>query len=253
MNDHPNPRPPAWFLDHLVAEIDRFVTVIDAADLSTPVPTCPGWDVGRLVEHVGQIHRWARFCIQHARPPSDRESSALESFDPEDPVVWFVEGANALVATLRQVDPAAPTWHPFRDEQVAAFWFRRQAHEIAMHRWDAESALGEPSPIDPDLASDGIDEYLDSTIPRIVARRGTPLPAGSIHLHCTDVDGEWLVWSRRDEYFLVRSHQKGDAALRGPAEALLLRLWARIGDDDERLRPVGDTTVLADWLALGGN
>ena len=29
-----------------------------------------------------------------------------------------------------------------------------------MHRWDAEAATGTPAPIDPDLAEDGIDEFL---------------------------------------------------------------------------------------------
>jgi uncharacterized protein (TIGR03083 family) len=244
---------PAWYLGHLEADVERFLAVIQGNDLSTPVPSCPGWDLGRLTEHLGQIHRWARFCIEHARPPGDREATEVETYDDAHAVAWFQHGAAALVATLRAVDPDAPTWHPFRDPQVAGFWFRRQAHEAAMHRWDAEAAVGDPSPIDPELASDGIDEYLDSTIPRIVARRSISLPSGSLHVHCTDVAGEWLAWTKRRQYFLARVHEKGDAALRGPAEAILLRLWGRITDADERLDPIGDSHVLAAWLAIGGN
>ena len=41
-------------------------------------------------------------------------------------------------------------------------WPRRQAHEINVHRRDAELAAGlEPAAMDPELASDGIDEYFE--------------------------------------------------------------------------------------------
>ncbi|MCB0966113.1 MAG: hypothetical protein KDB37_04705, partial [Ilumatobacter sp.] len=78
------------------------------------------------------------------------------------------------------------------------------------------------------------------------------LPAGSLHVHCTDVDGEWLVWNEGGEYRMKRAHEKGDAALRGPAEAILLRLWGRTSDRSDELSPVGDEHVLAEWLAFAG-
>ncbi len=106
--------------------------------------------------------------------------------------------------------------------------------------------------IDATLASDGIDEYFELAVPRLVARTGLRLPEGTLHVHCTDVDGEWLVWAHHGEFRMVRSHQKGDAALRGPAEALLLRLWGRTGDQAPGLDPIGDEHVLASWLSIAG-
>ena len=79
---------------------------------------------------------------------------------------------------------------------------------------------------------------------RHVGRESVTLPAGSLHLHCTDTHGEWLVTIDDDGYHLVRAHAKGDAALRGPAEALLLRLWNRDTDRADELSPVGDERVL---------
>ena len=46
-----------------------------------------------------------------------------------------------------------------------AFWARRQAHETAVHRYDAQSAApgGPPAPagaFDPAFAADGVDELI---------------------------------------------------------------------------------------------
>jgi uncharacterized protein (TIGR03083 family) len=242
----------SWYLDHVLADVDRFAAAMDVGPLDTPVGACTGWDLARLTAHLGQIHRWARFCAINARSPDADEAAALESFEPANAADWLRAGARELVETLGALDPEAPTWHPFPAEQVTSFWPRRQAHETAMHRWDAEHAVGATSPIEPKLASDGIDEYLEIVIPRLIVREGITLPPGSVHLHCTDVDGEWLVFADDTGYQLVRAHQKGDAALRGPAEAMLLRLWHRDSGRESELSPVGDESVLDAWLALGG-
>lgn len=176
----------------------------------------------------------------------------MESFDAGVAADWMRTGAARLAETLRSLDPDAPTWHPFPVEQVASFWPRRQAHETAMHRWDAERAVGRPAAIDPELASDGIDEYFEIVIPRLVARDAIALPAGSVHLHCTDVHGEWLIRADDDGFQMIRAHQKGDAALRGPAASILLRLWGRESDKTGELEPIGDGSVLDAWLAIGG-
>lgn len=239
----------------MLADVERFAAAIERAgpgEMRAPVAACPGWTLDRLAEHLGQIHRWARFCATNARPPGDDETEALESYDSARAAAWLRQGADALADTLRGLDPAAPTWHPFPVDRVARVWPRRQAHETAIHRWDAERALGEPSPIDRELASDGIDEYFEIALPRLMVREGVALPAGSLHLHCTDVEGEWLVWSEDGVLQVVRAHQKGDAALRGPAEAILLRLWGRTSPLADQLSPVGDEAVLDAWLSIAG-
>ena len=117
---------------------------------------------------------------------------------------------------------------------------------MSVHRWDAEHAVGATTPIDPELASDGIDEHLD-----LVMRRDRRAPrAGTAACTCIapTPHGEWLVAVDGADYRLVRAHEKGDAALRGPAEPLLLRLWRRRSDRLDELSPVGDEAVLASWL-----
>ena len=233
-------------LAHIRSDAARIADVVARGPLDAPVAACPGWDIRQLARHVGSVHRWAKAAALEARRPE------LEPEDPSDAELadWVREGADALTAALASIDPDAPTWHPFPVEMVARVWPRRQAIETALHRWDAEAAIGAVTPIDAALASDGVDEYFELGLPRLVVREAITLPAGSLHVHCTDVEGEWLVRADGSSVELERRHAKGDAALRGPAETLLLAMWDRA--PVEALEVVGDESVARAWLALPG-
>lgn len=240
------------YVDHLEADLERFVAAVRRGPLDAPVRACPGWDLRQLTLHQGHIHRWSRLALLTAENPQ------VAAFVQPDPAAgadaladWLAKGGARLAATMRTVDPVAPTWHPFLVERVAGVWPRRQAHEIAIHRWDAERAVATAAPIDPELASDGIDEFFEVTHPRTMTREQAPPPAGSLHVHCTDVPGEWLAWYDADGYHFTREHAKGDAALRGPADQVLLALYHR-DHDEGALSPVGDPDVLAAWLGVPG-
>ena len=69
---------------------------------------------------------------------------------------------------------------------------------------------------------------------------------GTIHLHATDTDGEWLVRLGPDGITFDHGHAKGDVALRGPAEDLLLWVWNRAPVDD-RFEVFGDPALLETW------
>ena len=242
---------PSWYVEHLREQGERFAAAVERGPLDAGVDACPGWHLSNLVEHLGLIHRWATYCIANGEPPTEAAGPMPEPERDRLPG-WYRDSLAGLITELERLDPDGPTWHPFPVAQIGRVWPRRQAHETAMHRWDAERAVGEPSAFDPELASDGIDEYFEITIPRLMVREGLSLPTGSLHVHCTDVDGEWLVWNDDGEYRLKRAHEKGDAALRGPAAAILLRLWNRDSGMADELSPVGDEQVLADWLAIAG-
>jgi hypothetical protein len=115
------------------------------------------------------------------------------------------------------------------------------AHEVIVHRWDAERAAGLEPVIDPVLASDGIDEFLTFFV--------TPegwgpydVPTASVHLHATDTPGEWLVSLGDGTSIVTREHAKGDAAMRGNASDLLLALWERVPLD--RIDVIGDPAAV---------
>ena len=236
------------YVERLLADADRFADAVLTGPLDSPVSGCTGWDLEQLTRHMAYTHRWAQHCVEHAQRPADGVIAEPEAgVDATLLASWLRQGAGDLGAALRSADPHSPTWHPFPVTKVTGVWARRQAHETSIHRWDAQHAVGTADPIDAAFASDGIDEYFNVALPRTVIRDRLATPAGSVHVHCTDIDGEWLAWFDDDGYHLVAEHRKGDAALRGPAEQLLLALYQRDGDRSD-LSPVGDEAVLNAWF-----
>lgn len=203
------------------------------------VPSCPGWDVAELLAHVGIVHRWASSVLAgglsfpEVEPPPGAQR-------PE----WVVAGATDLADVLAAADPQTPAWS-WTDDRTVGFWARRQAAETAVHRVDAELAAGRPGPVERDLAVDAVDEFLAM----LTARRQAPdLPTtGTVHLHCTDGDGEWLVRLTDSGPVVTREHAKGDVALRGAASDLLLVAYGRLGVDV--VETFGDATLAGAFLA----
>jgi uncharacterized protein (TIGR03083 family) len=65
-----------------------------------------------------------------------------------------------LIDTLAATDPEVNVYTWYAPDHSAGFWYRRMAHETAVHRVDIELSQGPPSPIATDLAVDGLDEVL---------------------------------------------------------------------------------------------
>ena len=160
-----------------------------------------------------------------------------------DPFPRFEEQRARLIDVLTAADPADPVWTWSSDNSVG-FIIRRMAHETAVHRWDAQATAGERGIIDGELASDGIDELLNTFLPFFDAKAGDV--GGSVHIHCGDVPGEWTIRVGDNGFVVAPEHAKGDCALRGPASDLLLALWKRVGLDE--IDVVGDRAVAERFL-----
>ncbi|MFT7504174.1 MAG: hypothetical protein ACI91Q_002988 [Gammaproteobacteria bacterium] len=234
------------YLNALRADADLMSAAIRTGDSSALVAACPEWDLSKLLEHTGWVHRWATDAIINGTAPA-RETDFGPGND-ENLAVWIVEGAAALINAIGATEPDAPTWHPFSLEQQVWVWARRQALETAMHRWDAQTAIGVQAGLDPELSSEGIQEYFELGLPRVLSRAKIDPPAVSLHVHCTDVDGEWLVWGEDGKYRMLPVHDKGDAAIRGTAADIWLLLMGRL--DRSELNIVGDASAADAWLDL---
>jgi uncharacterized protein (TIGR03083 family) len=233
--------PPERWLDHLERECGRFSAVLADGDLAAPVPACPGWDLAALTGHLGGVHRWARDGVAEGRPTEEERPYPADRAPLR---AWFDESAADLLATLRAAGPTAPCWHFGPAPRTAAFWFRRQAHETAMHARDAEEAAwGRRTPLDPELVADGIDEILTMFLPRQVRLGRLDPPAQVAELRATDTDAGPF-----------RLAPAGDGELVGvvhaPAETLLLLLWRRHGVDAPGVRVEGDADRVRALLAL---
>ena len=74
-----------------------------------------------------------------------------------------------------------------------------------------------------------------------MARREEDPATATVHLHATDVEGEWLVTLGGSTVAVEHGHAKGDAAVRGTAADLHLWLWGRVPLD--RLVVFGDPAI----------
>lgn len=210
--------------------------------LRRSVPACPGWTVEDLVGHTSQVQRWATRIV--LAPPGERVPRQVEE-TPSGPAVidFFTDGSEALMQALTTVD-LSHELYSFVGTRPARWWLRRQAHEAVVHAWDRQDATGEPDPIAPEVATDGIDELLEVYLdPRVVDTAGFSSAGESLHVHATDADGEWMVRVAPGSIELTREHGKGDLALRGPAADLLLVLWNRRPVEATAVEPFGSLDV----------
>ena len=231
--------------------------LVDGADLTVRVPTCPDWTLRQLATHVGRAHRWAAEIVgtrsERAIAFRDVPGGRMPD-DPAEQAGWLRAGADGLITALGEAGDAK-VW-AFGEQRPAGFWARRMTHETAVHGADAQIAGGGRPLIPADVAADGIDEWLTSVA---APDNGEPdvraegLAAGeSLHVHASDVPdgtGEWLVSHGPAGVTVRRAHEKATLALRGGASDLLLVLLRRLPPDDPAVTVHGDPAVLGRWLA----
>ena len=211
--------------------------------LDAPVRACGSWRVADLLWHMGEVHR---FWTAMALSGTTTRTETLRDERPEemDMIRWYEEVVSRLVSTVSTLSPDQPCW-TWAGPQNIAWLTRRMAHETAVHAWDAGWAAGLRPEIDSEFASDGIDEFLFVMTPLV--REGQPIVGGSVHVHCTDVEGEWLLTPGDGlEMVVTREHKKGAVALRGTASDLLLVLWRRLPIDIVEV--IGDSSVAERFL-----
>jgi len=201
-------------------------------DTPPPVPSCPEWTTVDLVRHIGRVHRLVNHVIVERlqSPPPNRKSLFLAPDDltADDLADWFAEGATALATTFRLTDPATPVW-TWGNVQDAGFWLRVQTIEVALHRWDLEGAIGSPQPVDEELAADGMDLFLEKTIPfRRTLKELPPMKGERYRFRQTDGPGVWSVALDPDGPRPLGEDEAADAELAGTASDLLLFLWHRV-------------------------
>jgi len=219
------------------------IEVAGARDLHAAVPACPGWQLGDLVDHVGQIHRWVTAMVEaNASERYDRKSQPQSPRKDSEKLAWFRQGAARLVEALETAGEETPVWNWSQLPHLSAFWHRRMAHETSIHRWDAESAAAIAAPIAAELATDGIDELLEVFLPRLLATLPTAADlGGALAVRTTDTDRVWVIDCGR----LADPANAGEAgaAVSADASTVLLFLYNRVGI--ERLEVNGDITIAA--------
>ena len=235
---------PENYRSHLSDDM-KLLAGITSDHLAVELPQVEGWTVETLLGHTGWVLRYATAVLQAPLDSPPPRSSIGHAPVGPDVLEWFsssAEGVAQLLPTL-DLDSVVTT---FTGPQPAKWWVRRLAHEVAVHRWDAEVALGSPTALKSELAIDGIDEMMEVFAPRRMQFDVLAGTGETIHLHATDSNhGEWMLTLNDDSVGWEHAHAKGDVAARGSASDLLLFLWGRI--DQSPLEVFGDASLLERW------
>jgi uncharacterized protein (TIGR03083 family) len=238
-----------FWLAALRADSPALQDAVAQAGPDAPVPACPDWAVADLVEHVTRTLHWVRETVTRGvtttpsplppAPPHPEWDTALDGLRRE---------LTGTIETLEALEADFPAWNWAPQAKTAGFWHRRMAHEVSVHRWDAEAAAGRATPIETKLAADGVSEVLDSWLP--AGRRKGPTDLhGVVHLVASDAGYEWFVRLRGPGVALLDTgtildtddhHPRAQAT--GTASDLLLTLMGRQRPD--RLVVTGDPRLV---------
>lgn len=234
---------PARLVEALHEHTTGFANAVEGADPEARVPTCPDWPLRVLVGHIGQAHRWSAAIIRSG------PSAVPDPFDAEpdaDWGTWLLEGANELVDAVRAAGNR-PVW-TFFGPGTATFWLRRMAHDTVIHHADAALTTGAAFEVAPDVAADGISEWLglltrpDITTfrPSLAGLRGT----GQTLL--LRADQGWLITRTPDGVRVLEAEGWADVTVTGSTRELLLMLTRRLPLD--QVTVAGDRVLIEHWL-----
>jgi uncharacterized protein (TIGR03083 family) len=239
-----------FWLAALRADSPALQDAVAQAGPDAAVPSCPEWTVTDLVAHLTGVLHFVRETAPRgvttnpgANPvdqPSPSWDSALDGLRRE---------LTGTIETLDALEADFPAWNWAPQAKTAGFWHRRMAHEVSVHRWDAEEAAGRATPIETKLAADGISEVLDTWLPA-GKRKGPTDLHGVAHLTASDAGYEWFVRLRGAGVALLDTgtildtddhHPRAEAT--GTASDLLLTLMGRRRTD--RLVISGDPRLIS--------
>jgi uncharacterized protein (TIGR03083 family) len=259
------------YLDHFHSNRAAILSAA-AVDLDAPIKGCPGWDVAALTGHMGRVYTfWLKWVCERPRGASKEAFAELMAerearlpgyiawrdpeFHKEARPAGIVEFArdtgNELEDALRELSPDEQVWTFVPSQQTGAFLFRRLALETAVHRWDAEEAVGAEQPIEEALARDGIDETLMMFANDPAYEEHQPLRRGQrILLRDDGGEGQWLVMFGEEGITTSPGDGPADATITGSASDLLLFIMGRRTPEEMQIE--GDKALAATWGDLAG-
>ena len=222
------------------------LALADAAEgnLGAVVGCCPGWDVGDLVWHMREVHHVWGSIVGSLLADRKRVPEIARPNDNRQLLADYRAGVDGIADILGKADQTARIW-TWSHQKDVAFVTRHQVQEAAVHHWDAEMAAGNQIVLEPDVAADSVDEFLEHSTPARF-EEAEPL-SGTVHLHATDIEGDWIIEEGEDRTLsTTRGQGDADVGLTATASDLLLILYRRVGIDHAEVK--GDKAVLSRLL-----
>ncbi|MEU7869058.1 maleylpyruvate isomerase family mycothiol-dependent enzyme [Dactylosporangium sp. NPDC049140] len=207
-----------------------------APDLDAPVPSCPGWTLFELAQHLGQgQRRWAGIIAAGpaAEPPAEGAPEPAPR-EREELAGWLAAATRQLLHAVQVAGPDRGCWTWWDGSEsplTAGAVARHQLQEVAVHTYDAELALGAPRPLPGAVALDGVDEFLATCC---AGAYRWPYEPATIDYHAAE-GPSWRLSLAAGGVRLTRfpgaAPDAADASVRGTAGELVLALYNRITVD----------------------
>ncbi len=242
------------YISFVVSEGDLFAAAVEQGELSVDIAQCPGWDMRELVRHLGMIHLWAAGNVAFPKDDwlevDDLTDLAghwpdLATTWPDDThlVSWYRQTLANLVSVLESAPSDLVCFTFLPAASPLTMWARRQASELAIHRFDAEKTRGTTTCFDPQFAADMLDELLIGFAPR--HRKVAVDEERTLQVHAEDVGEHWHLKIRPQGIETSRQRSDADLSIAGTAAELYLSMWNRTPDLTVKL--VGDPEVMKLW------
>lgn len=149
----------------------------------------------------------------------------------------------------RPANQPCSTWWP--EDRTVGFWLRRMVHATTVHRVDLQVVAGiDETPIDQDIALDGIDEALTVWFGHRLNLLGVR-PARVCTVQVRAGDRRWLA-STGGTFAVLRlaasEQSTEDGAIDADPRTVYLWVWGRM--PDRMVRPTGDLDAIAQLWGL---
>src|ERR1700722_16709720 len=156
-------------LAHIASRSEALRTAAAAAGPQARVPTCPDWSVADLVTHLGEVHLFWSAVVSAGPASGPPDESLVGDRTPHGELLqWSATATARLIGALQEAGPDRGCWTwwesagaPMTARAVA----RHQVQEAAVHALDAQLAAGQPQPLPPAVAADGVGEHLTVELP----------------------------------------------------------------------------------------
>ncbi|MFJ5229852.1 maleylpyruvate isomerase family mycothiol-dependent enzyme [Kitasatospora sp. NPDC088391] len=229
--------------------------VAAAPSLDADVPSCPGWTLYDLANHLSEGDRfWAHIVLNTApgdeRPSKDGRAAPRER---EALTAWLADSTEQLIAALREAGPDRGCWawwEPLASSHTTATVARRRVPETLIHTYDAQLAAGAPQDLPTVEALDAVDEFLATVC---TGTHPWPNEPATIDYHVAGA-GIWrqTVDAAGSRYVRLTAAQaaenKPTTALHGTASEMALLMYMRIPADSLRIEGDADLIQqLQDW------
>ncbi|WP_411104847.1 maleylpyruvate isomerase family mycothiol-dependent enzyme [Streptomyces sp. cmx-4-9] len=223
--------------------------VAAAPSLDAEVPSCPGWTLYDLANHLSEGDRFWAHIVRNTTPGDERPGKdGLAAPRERDALIsWLADSTEQLLSTLREAGPERGCWawwEPLASPHTAAAVARRRVPESLIHTYDAQLASGNPQELPTTEAVDAIEEFLATVCTVTVPWPGEP---ATMDYHAAEA-GSWrqtvdAAGSRFTRLTAAEAAEsKPTAAVYGTASEVALLMYMRIPADS--LQTEGDADLL---------